>query len=191
MDEDQKQQILEEYASNGMTKLKKISYPLFIKYGGISEKDHDDFYSKANEELWKATEVFDNSNGVPFGAYLIGCLNRKFKTEMTGINREKRKADRLSSSLDAPIGENEGVTLGEMLASDYDLENEVLGENVISDLKIEKYLDRLSKIQRNMVNLLSTGYKSIEIQKILHISNKEYSDYLKAIQSYENVKILM
>ena len=63
VNEDQKQQILEEYASNGMAKLRKVSYPLFIKFGGISEKDHDDFYSKANMELWKATEVFDNSKG--------------------------------------------------------------------------------------------------------------------------------
>lgn len=191
MDEEQKQRILEDYASNNMTKLRKISYPLFVKFGGISEKDHDDFYSKANEELWKATEVFDESKGVQFDVYLKGCIARKFKTEMTGLNREKRKADRLSTSLDAPIGEDEGATLGDVLASDFEIEKEVLGENVIGDVKIEKYLDRLSKIQRNIVGLLSSGYKAIEIQDLLHISSKKYLDNLKAIQSYENTKILM
>lgn len=72
MDEKQKQKILEEYASNNMAKLRKVSYPLFVKFGGLSEKDHDDFYSKASEELWKATEAFDDSNGVPFDNFLRG-----------------------------------------------------------------------------------------------------------------------
>lgn len=191
MDNEQKRQILEEYASNNMAKLRKISYPLFIKFGGISEKDHDDFYSKANMELWKATEVFDETNSVTFEAYLLGCLKRKFMTEMTGLNREKRKGDRSSFSLDTPIGENEGITLGDLLAADFDLDKEVFGNDVIEDVKIEKYLDRLSKMQRNIVGLLSSGYKAIEIQDLLHISSKRYLDNLRAIQSYENIKILM
>lgn len=191
MNEEKKRQALEEYASNNMVKLKKISYSLFIKFGGISEKDYDDFYSKANEELWKATEIYEENKGVPFEVFLKGCLARKFKTEMTGLNREKRKADRLSISIDVPIGEDESATLGDLLTSDYDLEKEVFGEEVIGDLKIEKYLDRLSKTQRNIVGLLSSGYRSIEIQKLLHISSKVYLDNLKAIQSYENIKILI
>ena len=60
----EKQQILDEYAANDMAKLRKISYPIFIKFGGISEQDYDDFYSKANEELWKATENFDEMKGI-------------------------------------------------------------------------------------------------------------------------------
>lgn len=154
MDEEQKQKILEVYASNNMAKLRRISYPLFVKFGGISEKDYDDFYSKANEELWKATEAFDDSNGVPFDNFLNGCLARKFKTEMTGLNREKRKADRLSTSLDAPIGEEEGATLGDLLASDFDVEKEVMDEIGFSNNeKIEKYLSNLSAIQRQIVEM--------------------------------------
>lgn len=191
MDSIQKQQILEEYASNNMAKLRKISYPLFIKFGGISEKDHDDFYSKANEELWKATEVFDVSKNIPFEAYLLGCLKRKFMTEMTGLNREKRKCDRLSVSLDTPIGEDEGSTLGDILSSDFDLEKEVLGDTATDSLKIERYLHKLSIMQQKIVGLLSEGYKSNEIQELLHIDNKRYLDNIKAIQSYENIKVLM
>ena len=191
MDSIQKQQILEEYASNNMAKLRKISYPLFIKFGGISEKDHDDFYSKANEELWKATEVFDVSKNIPFEAYLLGCLKRKFMTEMTGLNREKRKCDRLSVSLDTPIGEDECSTLGDILSSGFDLEKEVLGDTATDSLKIERYLHKLSIMQQKIVGLLSEGYKSNEIQELLHIDNKRYLDNIKAIQSYENIKVLM
>lgn len=51
MDSIQKQQLLDEHASNNMAKFKKISYPLFIKFGGISEKDHDDFYSRISQAV--------------------------------------------------------------------------------------------------------------------------------------------
>ena len=42
---------LEFYCNNEMAELKKICYPLFIKIGGISDKDYDDFYSIALEAL--------------------------------------------------------------------------------------------------------------------------------------------
>lgn len=191
MDEEQKQKILEEYASNNMAKLRKISYPLFVKFGGLSEKDHDDFYSKANEELWKATEAFDDSNGVPFDNFLKGCLARKFKTEMTGLNREKRKADRLSSSLDAPIGEEEGATLGDLLASDFDVEKEVMDEIGFSNNeKIEKYLSNLSAIQRQIVEMKMNDVPILEIKKYLNLSESQYEEHCKQIKSFRNTQVL-
>lgn len=191
MKDKQKQQILEEYASNGMTKLRKVAYPLFIKFGGISEKDHDDFYSKANMELWKATEVFDDSKGIPFEAYLLSCLKRKFMTEMTGLNREKRKADRLSSSLDAPIGEDEGMTLGDTLASDYSVENVAL--NIVCTLKdesTEKYLNSLSPKQKLIAELIMSGYEPYEIKENLGLTDKQYMDYLKDMRTFEKAIVL-
>ncbi len=191
MDEEQKQKILEEYASNNMAKLRRISYPLFVKFGGLSEKDHDDFYSKANEELWKATEAFDDSNGVPFDNFLKGCLARKFKTEMTGLNREKRKADRLSTSLDAPIGEEEGATLGDMLASDFDVEKEVMDEIGFSNNeKIEKYLSNLSAIQRQIVEMKMNDVLILEIKKLLNLSESQYEEHCKQIKSFRNTQVL-
>ena len=191
MNSKQKNAILEDYISNSMAKLKRLSYPLFARFGGISGKDYDEFYSIANLELWKATDAFDESNGAPFEYYLKSCLLRKFKTEMTGMNREKRKADRLSMSLEAPYGEDESATLGDLLASDFDIEKEVLGLDGDEGAKIDKYMDKLSKIQQAIVRLLASGYKPVEIQEILHISSKIYSDCMRAIQSYENIKVLM
>lgn len=186
-----KQQILEEYASNGMTKLRKVAYPLFIKFGGISEKDHDDFYSKANMELWKATEIFDDSKGVPFEAYLLSCLKRKFMTEMTGLNREKRKADRLSTSLDAPIREDEGVTLADSLASDYSVENVVLDEVcTLKDENIQNYLYALSPKQKQIAELIMNGYEPFEIKENLKITDKQYNDHLKDMRTFEKIMVL-
>lgn len=191
MKEEQKQQILEEYASNGMAKLRKVSYPLFIKFGGISEKDHDDFYSKANMELWKATEAFDNSKGVPFEAYLLGCLKRKFKTEMTGLNREKRKADRLASSLDAPIGEDEGMTLVDTLASNYSVESVALDKVcTLRDASTQKYLDSLSPKQKQIAELIMNEYEPSEIKDKLGLSDKQYNDYLKDMRTFEKTMVL-
>lgn len=191
MDSMQKQQLLDEYASNNMAKLRKISYPLFIKFGGISEKDHDDFYSKANEELWKATETFDESKGILFEVYLKGCLARKFKTEMTGLNREKRRADRLSVSIDAPIGESENTTIGDMLASDFDIEEEALDKiGVSNDEKVEKYLNGLSSVQRQIVELKMNDVTISEIKCNLNLTDGQYEDHCRQIKSFRNTQIL-
>nr|WP_024835477.1 DUF262 domain-containing protein [Clostridium sp. 12(A)] len=190
MEEEQKQQILETYASNDMAKLRKISYPLFIKFGGISEKDHDDFYSKANMELWKATEVFDEENGVPFEAYLLGCLKRKFMTEMTGLNREKRKADRIASSLDTPIGE-EGITLGDLLASDFDLELSTIDKMELSTSEnTNKYLELLTTRQRQIAEMIMEGYKPLEIKEKLGLTENQYISNLKDMKTFEKATIL-
>ena len=72
----------------------------------------------------------------------------------------------------------------------FDTFEEAFGDS-FNGTKIEKYLKKLSINQRKIVNLLSDGYKTKEIKKILHMNNKEYSENLAAIQAYENVKILM
>lgn len=190
MDEAQKQQILEEYASNNMAKLRKISYPLFIKFGGISEQDHDDFYSKANEELWKATENFDETKGVPFEAYLVFCLNNKFETIMTRRNREKRKADRSSISINAPIGEDNS-TVGDTLKSDFDIEKE-LSEDIgfTTSKNVQRYLDSLSPTEKQIADMVIQGYKLQEIKKIINVSEKRYLTLLKNMSSFNKQIII-
>lgn len=190
MDKEQKKQVLEEYASNNMARLRKISYPLFIKFGGISEKDHDDFYSKANEELWKATEVFDEHKGIPFEAYLLGCLKRKFMTEMTGMNREKRKGDRSSISINAPIGEDDS-TIEDILKSDFNIEKE-LSEDVgfSSSANVQRYLDSLNPTEKQIAELVIQGYNHQEIRKIINVSEKKYSALLKNMGGFNKQIII-
>ena len=83
-----------------------------------------------------------------------------------------------------------GQVLGDLLACPFDLEKDVIGEDSCESAKIEKYLHRLSKRQREVVQLLAASYRAGEVQEILHITRKEYSDALTGIRSYENVSIL-
>lgn len=185
------QEIMEYYCGNSMAKLKQISYPIFAKYGGIASKDYDDFYSEANKTVWNAASIFDDAKGDDFEKFLKGCLSRKFKTMMTRRNRYKRIVDRMCSSLEAPIGEEEGETLADRIPSDFDLESELI-ENTdkSSRSKMDQYLGQLSRKQRTMAVCLSEGYKPSEIREKLQMNEREYGDCMKAIKSYENISIL-
>lgn len=70
------------------------------------------------------------------------------------------------------------------------MEKAVFGEEIEENPKIERYLSRLSKCQRKIVELLASSYEAAEIQEILHITQKEYADAMTNIRSYEKIKIL-
>lgn len=183
------QQILEWYCDNEMYRLKKICYPMLIKIGGISDKDYDDFYSIALSVLSDTALRFDSEKEIDFDSFLASNIKRKFKTEIRDRNREKRIPAKQINSFSNLVTED-GLELSELIASDFDTYEEAFGDD-FNGTKIERYLDKLSVIQRKIVSLLSEGYKSNEIRELLHMSEKEYSQNLAAIQAYENVRELM
>nr|DAH72743.1 MAG TPA: RNA polymerase sigma factor [Bacteriophage sp.] len=181
--------ILEEYCANEMKKLKQICYPLLIKIGGISEKDYDDFYSIALDALADSALRYDETKKCQFNTFLIGNIRRKFNTEIRDRNRAKRiPAKKLEST--SNLVTEDGVELGETIPSKFDT-YETACEYLFEGTKIERYLDKLSYIQRKIVSLLSDGYKAKEIRELLHMDNKQYSNNLAAIQAYENIRELM
>ena len=82
--------ILEYYDKNGR-RLRKIVNNILARFGGISQKDYDDFYSLANEVFVEAMRKYDDS--CKFDTYLFSCLTNQIKTEMTRRNRRKRRPD--------------------------------------------------------------------------------------------------
>lgn len=181
---------LEEYCDNEMKKLKQLCYPILIKIGGLSEKDYDDFYSIALDALTDSVIRFNDSKNCQFKTFLIGNIKRKFITEIRDRNRYKRIPAKNIQSFDGYMSED-GIPLSEIIPSDFDIFEEVCAHNGWKENKIEKYLSKLSIIQRKIVSLLSEGYKAKEIRELLHMSEKEYSQNLAAIQAYENVRELM
>ena len=185
-----KQNILDSYYADNARKLHRTVDKILCRFGGLSGKDIDDFYSLANEVFVDVMRKYDPSQS--FDGFLYSCLTNKIKTEITRRNREKRKADRMSVSLDSVNDNDEECNLLDFIASDFDTFYEAVKNQEFGQYqdKVQMYILRLSNRQVSILNLLIDGYKPNEIRKILEISSREYADDLGIMRSYENVKIL-
>lgn len=181
-------QILNKYYADNAKKLHRVVDRILLKFGGLSNKDLDDFYSLANEVFVYAMKKYDGVQS--FDGFLYSCLKNKILSEITRRNREKRKADRMAVSLDAPAGDEGGCTIGELVEGSFDMEAMFREADVLT-LKLERYLAMLSRKQKQVLWLLSYCYKAVEIQKALRMTQWEYEDALGNIRSYEKIRILL
>lgn len=180
--------IVVSYFQNNAKKLNNMVDKILFKLHFV-DIDKNDFYSLANEVFMYAVRDYEPSKS--FDGFLYSCLYKKFCSEMTRRHREKRKADRMSISIDTPVGEDKSLTLGDMIADDFDVEKEVLEEDEEEySSKMLLYLSRLSNLQKEFLKLNIAGYLPREIREELHISEKEYADCYAAIHSYRNVSVL-
>lgn len=183
-------QILITYYANNAKKLHMTVNKILLKFGGLSDKDKDDFYSLANEVFVDVMNRFDNSQS--FDTFLYSCLSNKIKTEITKRNREKRKADRMSISIDTPIGDDENSTIGDMIASDNNIEKELFERNKKVEWRkeVNDFLNSLSPLQRKIAFLLSDNNTPSEICEELHITIKHFENSMKRILADERIKPL-
>ncbi|NDO52093.1 sigma-70 family RNA polymerase sigma factor [Lachnospiraceae bacterium MD335] len=182
--------ILNAYYADNAKKLHRVVDRILSKFGGLTYKDTDDFYSLANEVFADVLKRYDYEQS--FDGFLYSCLSNKIMSEITKRNREKRKADRMSISLEATNDKGEDYSLLDCLASDFDTFEEASKrqENGQYQDRVQQYISRLSNQQVNILNLLIDGYKPFEIRRILEISKNEYVDNLSIMRSYENVRLL-
>ena len=152
--------------------------------------DNEDFYSLGNEVFLDVLNRYDGKQD--FDGFLYSCLVRKFKTEMTRRNRYKRQADRMAISIDSPVGEDENMTLSDIIADKDTIEKIFFEENEDTySAEMKRYLSRLSILQREVLRLISIGFNPNEILTELHINKKQYEDCYQAIHSYRNISILL
>ena len=183
------EQIMEAYYANDARKLRKVSDKVLCKLK-FYDVDKDEFYSLADEIFFDAVRRYDGKRS--FDGFLYFCLMNKFKTEMTRCNRQKRKADKESISIESPISEDSTTTVGETIADKKTIESEFFGENKEAfSPEMQRYLEKLSPLQRTVLHLISIGYTPNEILGELHINKKLYDDCYNAIHAYRNIEILM
>lgn len=182
--------ILITYYSNNAKKLHTIVDKILLRFGGISNKDIDDFYSLANEVFVDAMKRYNSEQS--FDGFLYSCLSNKIMSEITKRNREKRKADRMSISIDTPIGDGENLTIGDMIADDFTIEKELFEKEKREEWRkeVKDYLERLSPLQREIAFLLSDNNTPEEICEELNITLKHFYNSLKRILSDEKIKPL-
>ena len=185
--------VLQPYCEDDMRLLKKISNSIFRRFNEpLAGADCDDFYSIANETLWKAYNAYNPDMGISFDGFLRSCLEKKFKSELTRRHRQKRIIDRFAVSLDAVDGDGDDCCLLDFIPSDFDTFEEAVKKADGGQYrdKIRQYISRLSNQQVNILNLMIDGYRPYEIRQILEISEKDYSDDMQIMRSYEKIKIL-
>lgn len=182
--------ILDIYYADNAKKLHRVVDRILSKFGGLTYKDKGDFYSLANEVFADVIQRYDGEQS--FDGFLYSCLSNKIMSEISKRNCEKRKADRLSISLETTNDKGEDYSLLDCIPSDFDTFEEASRhqENGKYQDKVQCYISKLSNQQVNILNLLIDGYKPFEIRQILDLSSKEYADNMQIMRCYENVRVL-
>lgn len=193
-------QYVDFYCKNENKELKKIVNPILaMRFSWISQKDYDDLYSIASEVVWDCEEKFDGKKvkTKKFKSFVSTCIHNKIKSYITHMNRDKRMAKDKdgnplhNSSLDAPISDENGMTIGDTVQSDFDIDI-ALSETTdcgCSD-KMEVFLESLSETPRKIAEMIMSGYSDADIKENLGLSDKEYQDCWKTINSYEKKRVL-
>ena len=196
---------INEYCDNNMSKLKKISYNAFFRYG-IPEHEHDELYDDAMNVLMESVVTFDSSQGANFNTYLTNNIKKsvidwyrdnyqrgKRRNLLTDKNGRIVKVDKdgnitsdqkgkpliiPNSSFDAP--DDDDNSLADKLASDFNVEHESEFDFEIEQ-KVEDFLDTLPKVQKNILLLLRQHESKEYIKQQLSISDREYNSAIKSI----------
>ena len=206
----QMETVIKELYANQGSKLHQMCQSEMAKFGGISQKDYDDFYSRAGYEITLAKERYHPSYDKTFMEYLSGVIRFSIQKEITARNRQKRqnivekeeideygnlirKKEYVQNiSIDTPIEEEEGLTIADVLQSNFNMEERLVETEQKEEYspKMRKYLSSLSKIQVRVLELIADGYTSGEIKKALNIDSRLYTDCIAAIKSYRNTKCI-
>ena len=153
--------------------------------------EKSDFYSLGSEIFLDALCRYDETKD--FNGFLYSCLMNKFKTEITRRNRQKRQGDNNAISIDTPIGDEGNIsTLGDMIASNINIEKEILGDNadIIMDEKIERYLSSLTRIQRKIIEMKMENVEVQNIKEELGLTDSQYFSHMQEVVQYEHIRLL-
>lgn len=182
--------VIDDLYANNASKLRKICNKKLIRFGGLSDLDYDDFYSRINYEIAISRKNYNPEIVKNPMNYIYGIINFAIKKEMSHRNRYKRQADRLSSSLEMPIGDGDELALGDTLASDFCLEDEVINQMEVYSPKVQTFLNGLTSIQKTILKLKLDKIPVSKIKRILNLSDKEYENQIEQIKSFDNIKNL-
>lgn len=194
-------EVTEEYYANNAEKLRRMVDSILKKYGGISYKDKDEFYSLANEVFWTSLQNF---NGIgAFGGFLYLCLTRKIQSLITKKNRKKRCAVKIimhddgyqeceyADELSLEFEYENGYTLAEIIPSNENIEDRICDQiDFTYDESIQKYLNHLPTATRGVAILVGYGFSPAEIRKKLHITERDYMNHLNCMKAYENIRLI-
>lgn len=190
-------QYVDFYCANENRELKKIVNPILaVKFAWIPQQEYDEFYSIASMVVWDCEKKFDSTKVMTekFKSFVSTCIHNKIKTHITYMNRDKRMMKDKngnpihSSSLDAPVGEDE-IDLKDIIASDFRVEDKLNGEYSYREC-VTDYLKMLSPTQQSIAKMIMEGFNSVQIKEKLNLTDKQYENHMKYLRCDKNTSIL-
>lgn len=195
------------YVEDGKELKKICNQILRVIWNDVPGYYKDDFESLAGYIITFCLESYDPTTG-PFRAYVYPYMQKKFISYIYEINslkrggdgnwdREKRdeNGEKIKKSvkvkfvnIDDKIKEGSDSTYADILEGGKSVED-IIFENE-KDSKLEAYINRLSRTQRKIAELLANGYKPNEIQELLGLTSKQYFNNLTEMRNPENTSIL-
>ena len=160
---------------------KKVVNPAWFKFKYIYEScklNKDDFDSLAGIILIKSFKNDYNPEKSNMFTYAANVLQRKAKSEITFYRRKKRGGGVPEMSLDKFVDESDDTTLGEMIPVE---------EKHDIDILVQRYLDSLTKKQRQIAELMMQGYSDRDIKAILKMSNEQYVVAVMSMKKDEKI----
>lgn len=189
--------IVTYYCKDDMKQLKKICDPL-IANKNVTQMEYDDLYSNALNVLIESVKDY-NSNKSKFFTYLIGNIKRSFydwtrdrlKWKRCNLETDENgKVKKDGSGLPIPIKNipldapnDDGINWSEKIVVEENNNNEYSSGFI-------RYMNSLSKREKEIAELIIQGYQLSEIQDILHISEKKFIKIIGNMKSFEKRLIL-
>lgn len=206
--------LLTSYYENDAKKLHSVINKIFNKYyGGIKDKDMDEFYGVGTDvltEIWEKN-TYDPSRG-DFDGYVYNSLRMAFIDAFKKSNRDKRtykvflyddKGNKVLDQdtgkpikisipdlrLDAPVKDGENTTQGDLIPSDFNIDDVLSNSIGFEDDRVEKYLSSLSETQRRIIEMKMDEIPISIIKQKLKLSDTEYNSHMYAAKMNENLAL--
>lgn len=187
----QQQDLIDKYYKNEMQLIKTICTKKIKKYN-IPQSYYDDIYSECGNTLLESVQSFDGAKA-SFNTYLTGNINRTiidwYRDNFCRAKRSNLQLDNngriikdendnpiviANVSFDAPSEDD--VDLVDKIA---EKQKEELSEGVV------KYLESLTKTEREVANKIIEGYSVSDLPEILHMSVKQVNRVINNMKAFE------
>ena len=148
--------------------------------------DNDDLIQEGMIGLFKAIRDYDPDKQAVFMTFASLCISRQIRTAVTACNCKKNTPLNTYISLDSPVTDEMGedARLGDVIASDYELNPEIqVIDREQTDNLSSKLYDSLSKFECQVLELYREGLSYAQIADSLGKDAKAVDNALQRIRN--------
>ncbi|HEX77164.1 MAG TPA: sigma-70 family RNA polymerase sigma factor [Dehalococcoidia bacterium] len=156
---------------------RKLSSEFLARHSWIKGIELDDLVQECLLQWYLARHTYQQRKGASPQTYMAKVVRHRLHNILEEHLAEKRRADRMATSLEASVGEGE-ATLKEVIP--------IAGVGVEATtslrLDLEQAMEKLTPLQRKLCTLLWQGYGVTEIGAILNRPRPTIYDEMKRIR---------